>query len=386
MPGPNMPDSTFVALLTANGRAAVASVLVAGPEALDYVESQFFPLGKHRLAMQPVGRIVFGRWGSPVDGEEVVVARVADDRIEIHCHGGLAASRAIVEAVVECGGKELSWSEWVRRDTPDRLHAEATIALTQAETDRAARVLADQLGGALRRALESIGQTIAAKQFAVARQAVQVLLDRARVGVHLTTPWKVVLAGQPNVGKSSLINALLGYRRAIVHDTPGTTRDVLHASTAFDGWPVELSDTAGLRGTDQPLEAAGIALTRNHVRHADLVVLVFDGSQQARDAELALLAEFPQALVVINKCDLPGDADAITTRVADPIRLSALQGSGLDGLVAAIAARLVPEVPSPGAAVPFLPEHVTLLNQVLAAMDAEDADAATRALRDYVIC
>src|SRR6185503_7750192 len=106
------------------------------------------------------------------------------------------------------------------------------------------------------------------------------LLALAEVGLHLTTPWRVVFAGPPNVGKSSLVNALLGYPRAIVYDQPGTTRDVLTASTAFDGWPFELRDTAGLRDgiSLDSVEVEGVARARAQIATADLVVFVHDRS------------------------------------------------------------------------------------------------------------
>src|SRR5690606_16577637 len=116
----------------------------------------------------------------------------------------------------------------------------------------------------LQREIDAIGDEIAAggedvpARFEEARRRLAALVDRAPLGLHLTRPWHVALAGAPNVGKSSLLNAVLGYGRAIVFDQPGTTRDVLDAVTAIDGWPVRLTDGAGLRESVDALEAAGV--------------------------------------------------------------------------------------------------------------------------------
>ena len=130
----------------------------------------------------------------------------------------------------------------------------------------------------MRRAIEQIESSLQAGAKDAARQQIEALLAHAATGLHLIRPWQVVVAGQPNVGKSSLINAIAGYQRAIVHSTPGTTRDIVSVQTAMDGWPVEISDTAGLRETGEKIEQAGIDLARQKILAADLIVLVFDNS------------------------------------------------------------------------------------------------------------
>ena len=161
----------------------------------------------------------------------------------------------------------------------------------------------------------------------------------------------VVLAGPVNVGKSSLINALVGYGRSIVHDAPGTTRDAVTATTAIDGWPVELCDTAGLRAASSlgPVEAAGIQLAHERLAEAELAVLVFDQSASWSNEDESLPRLWPRALVVHNKADLP---PAPGTRPAGTT-VSALHGQGLGELLALISTRLVPNPPTPGMAVPL---------------------------------
>jgi tRNA modification GTPase len=137
----------------------------------------------------------------------------------------------------------------------------------------------------------------------------------AEVGSHLTHPWRIVLAGRPNVGKSSLINALVGFERALVHATPGTTRDLVTAASAIDGWPVELIDTAGLRSTGDALEAAGIRLAEGQMAAADLVVLVFDASSRGDVDQQQLATRWPEALTVYNKCDRCAPSPSARARV-----------------------------------------------------------------------
>jgi tRNA modification GTPase len=369
-----------VVLLTSAGRGAVASVRVEGEDAVDVVDELFRPAGRRSLADQPLGRVLFGRWQSADAGEEVVVSRRAADAVEVHCHGGRAAARAIVASLGERGCREISWQEWTRETVADPIAAEARIALACAPTERTAMILLDQQEGALRRALDEIGGILARGDTPAATESIDRLGARAAVGLHLVEPWRVVLAGRPNVGKSSLINALVGYERAIVHPRPGTTRDVVTAAAAVEGWPIELADTAGIRAGGEPLEAAGIELARNRLAAADLVMLVFDASQSWSAEDEALARQWPQALRVFNKCDLPSGVD----EARHPgMRTCALDGRGIDEFVRAIATRLVPKAPAPGEGVPFLASHVDTLAAARAALVAGDVKTARERLADF---
>ena len=156
--------------------------------------------------------------------------------------------------------------------------------------------------------MDEIRQDIDRGDASSARQRIEALLAREKLGRHLTRPWSVVLAGRTNVGKSSLMNALAGYGRAIVHPAPGTTRDAVAMATAIDGWPVELCDTAGLRAADDAVERAGIERARERLAQADLVILVADRSVPWSAEDQTLADQWPAAVVVHNKCDLPGVA------------------------------------------------------------------------------
>jgi tRNA modification GTPase len=199
--------------------------------------------------------------------------------------------------------------------------------------------------------------------------------------LHLLNPWSVVLAGRPNVGKSSLINALLGYERAIVFDTPGTTRDIVTATTACEGWPISLSDTAGWRDAAGELESQGIAAAKAAARQADLVLLVVDGSQPWTVAEEALCAACPQALLVGNKADLPAQATAIHP---PGIQVSAKTGAGIAELLASIARRLVPQAPPSGVAVPFTEVQAQAIFAARIAVEQDDLATAQQELRQLL--
>jgi tRNA modification GTPase len=380
--------TTHVVELTPVGRAAVAVVVVDGPRAVAAVDACFAAVSWRTLADTPIGRIVLGRWRTDVErednspsesdtGEEVIVCRRSADRVEVHCHGGTAALRAVVERLVDAGCICTVWPDWLRDRHHDPIRAAAHIALAEAVTERTAAILLDQINGALSAAVRAVLEDLTAQQWLTAAEKLDELLSRREFGRHLTAPWRVVLAGRPNVGKSSLLNALAGYGRAIVHHTPGTTRDVVTVSTAIDGWPIELADTAGLREADDAIEAAGVALARAALAGADLVLVVHDAS--AEDEKISEFELRARVLHVWNKSDLIS---------APPVDLppaciltSAVTGAGVANLAAAIGQTLVPTPPAAGAAVPFTAGQLAALEAAHGSVTRHDGRAACEALQ-----
>ena len=351
--------SLRVVQLTPPGRGAVATLLIEGPQAVEAVGARFRARNGRPLNCLSSDRLVVGRFGPGV-GEEVVVRRRSDLGVELHCHGGLAAVAMIENTLIELGGRTVAWQQWIVDHHEDPIAADASLALAEARTPRTASILLDQFHGALRRAMQSIDKALGAGNTQPANEQIETLLARSGVGLHTVRPWRVVLAGGPNVGKSSLINALVGYPREIGHPSPGTTRDVLTAETVVDGWPVQLSDTAGLdRGTD-PIGQAGIRLAREKLAEAELVVLVFDLSTPWSESDQTLAEAWPKALCVHNKSDLPPAAGPRPLGLA----VSAITGSGLVMLLRAMADRLVAEPPPPSAAVPFTAEQIEQLDRL----------------------
>lgn len=371
-----MSEAT-VACLTPPGRGAIAVLALDGAGAGEILGRII--ASRRGVADLTIGGLLVGRLGGD-GGEDVVVARLGAARWELSCHGGTAAVEAAIRRCEAAGARRVESAVWLRARAADRLTAEAAEDLAEALTLRTAARLLDQQQGALSRALDEVGASIRLGDAFRAAQVVDELLGRASLGLRLTRPWRVALIGPANVGKSSLLNALAGYQRAITHHQPGTTRDVLTVRTALEGWPIELADTAGQRDTTDPLEAAGAALGRAAARQGDLVVIVTDGSQPWTPIDDALAAQFTDPLVVHNKCDLPAGRGPRPPGVAT----SATLGLGVDRLAALLVARLAPEVPPPGAALPFRAAHVAALRkaqQALAAGDLEAAWGALHALR-----
>lgn len=354
-------------------------VRIWGPSAVEVADAAFRPARGEPLAATPPNRLRVGRIGAGL-GDEVVAVVIPGDppEVEVHCHGGPAPAALVVEALIAVGAKLAGPDDWAgHAEGPATPAALATLDLAHAATARVAEILLDQAGGALEAEARTLLGQLARGDLDLAIAGVDALVARAAVGLKLRTGWQVALAGRPNVGKSRLLNALAGFDRAIVAAQPGTTRDVVTARTAFDGWPVELADTAGLRPTLDPLEAAGVALARDRHAGADLVVLVLDRSEPLTPTDLALIEALPTALVVASKADLP-PAWPASDRSALPV--SAPRGDGLDALVATIARRLVAEPPPPGGGVPIRPEQVEALTAARRHLARADLEAAARSL------
>jgi tRNA modification GTPase len=327
-----------VALLTPPGRGALAVVGAAGAGALDVVATLFHPRGGMPLADRPDGAIVFGRWVDPERGEELIVVRRTPESLEVHCHGGLAASEAVIRSLEAAGAVRQPWPEWLAASGVSEIEVEAREALAQASGPKAARILARQLAGQLGREMDRIRALRAAGRQAEADAAVARLVRASRVGLRLTRPWRVVLAGAVNAGKSSLVNALAGHARSIVSAEPGTTRDVLETRIVLDGWEIDLIDTAGLREADladaSPTERAGIERAIAATAEADLVVRLGGAGFQPASADNR------REIAVAAKCDL-APAGLVTPPGA--ICTSTVTGEGIAELAAAIVRWLVPE-------------------------------------------
>lgn len=370
-----------VVLLTPTGRGALATILLQGPNCVAIADTYFRPSSRRPLAESETGRIRFGRWRFAADqsGEEVVVCRVAADSLEVNCHGGRAAAEAIIGSLVAKGCHQLTWRQWLHDSTDVPLAADARIALASATTRRTAAILLDQLQGRLQEALLEAANHLSAGKLQNALTQLGDTLQFADVGLHLTSPWRVVLAGRPNVGKSSLVNAILGFKRAIVFDQPGTTRDVVTAATALDGWPVLLADTAGLRDAGDVIEQAGVTRAQEALGGADLIVLVFDDSATVNDDDRALSEAFPQALIVFNKCDL----HRANASRASALRTSALTGENIARLIDLIVQHIVPSVPPDGAPVPFTKDHVEAIKQAMLLASGGHLREAAERLRAF---
>lgn len=375
-PGADGGGPTRVALLTPPGRGALAVVGVAGPQALGLVAERFIPRGGP-LDARPAGAIVFGRWrADDSPGEDLVVVLRRPDTIEVHCHGGLAASEAVITSLEQRGAVRQPWPEWLLAAREPGIALEAREALAWVGGPKAARILCRQLAGCLQGELDRISGMRSAARHAEVALAVVRLLRAARVGLRLTRPWRVVLAGRVNAGKSSLVNAVAGHARAIVADEPGTTRDLVETRVVLGGWEVDLVDTAGWRtGPDDvarlgDTERAGIARAAAACAAADLVLHVVDAREPPAEVRWPGAAGV-RRLLVRSQADRAAAAKAADD---DAIVTSAVTGLGIERLAARIVRELVPEEEDDpellAGAVPFTRRQLDLI------MTLEQRDAS----------
>lgn len=360
-------------VLTPPGRGAIAVIrLEAAREVLRrIVENAFTPARPGTAILGEVGGLKYGRWIDDGTGEDVVLAFVANG-VEIQCHGGPAPVERILNSlaalgvetapgeVIECGPL------WQR---------ELDRALQEAVTWKCAEWLLVQREQAWPLALDQWRNFDPASAQEIERSRVQSQLERSRAfrifAERLTRPLQIAVLGRPNVGKSSLTNAILGYERVIAHDQPGTTRDLVRSRFALAGWPVEWVDTAGLREAVGDIEREGIVRARKLAESADLVLLVFDASILPTPDDEALLAAFPHAIRVGNKADLP---DAWGEQLpGDAVRVSCRTGEGVDGLLESLAERVAIELPPDATVLAVGAELTCALDELETALNQRDS-------------
>jgi tRNA modification GTPase len=350
-------------ILTPPGRGAVAVIACTGDISILDGDHESPPLCIARdgrlFQGRPINRVTFARWGGD-HPEDVVVCRTSENEFEVHCHGGRAAVERIRKELTAALG---STTPRLRQSTANeehhRLLAAAWHAVSLATTLRTADLLLHQAAEAWPAFLEWQGQASAEPQPAndsppstTRRQTTEHRdqLAWAHFGLRLTQPRTVALVGEPNAGKSSLMNALAGFQRSIVNPIPGTTRDAVTLDVAFDGWPIRLIDTAGLRDSADELESAGIDRARRVINDADLILHIFDATQPQPDT-------INRAIPVANKTDLRPDS----TWPENIMPVSALTGAGIDQLIERIVSTLIPELPPRELAIPISPLHLTWL-------------------------
>lgn len=400
-----MTQQTVAVRLTGTGRGAVATVLLHGQEASQQIARFFTPIGKRSAGdvQRPLRRNItyFGHWRWQEYTEELVVCHTDENEFEIHCHGGELASTNILRSLASAGVQSISADEWIDRAEPDPFVAEARKLLVAVQTERALKIVLDQINGAMRRELtEILGhlegefdpsiQPNSAKANCTqqAIELLQAIVDRSDLGQHLVQPWRVALVGEPNAGKSSLINAMVGFTRAVVNDQPGTTRDLVSVETAIAGLPAILIDTAGLRESSDAIETTGIELARHAITTSDVVLLVQDLTKPMNlQVDDLLIRDEARIVRVGTKRDLLTTAAQKRmsergehTRDFDVVT-SAVSGDGVASLIDFVAGKLVPIAPSDGAAVPLSFQRSSELQRALDALRTGDTTATTNAIR-----
>ncbi len=358
---------THVSLLTPTGTGAIATIAVLGPDAWSIAQRVFQRSNGRPLPNRPqAGQFWYGRVGGEKGDEVILAVRATEPKVwtEYHCHGGKLVTEWLMKLFANEDCEAISWADFIARS--ENCSSKDTIALRflpEARTLRTASILLDQYHGAYLRAVREAMTALMNNDVEKAQTMIQALLRHADVGLHLTRPWRIAVAGLPNAGKSSLVNALAGYQRSVVAPIPGTTRDVVTTTLAFHGWPVELSDTAGLRQSADDLEREGVARARRALEDTDLCLWVIDVTGELPPGKDAFAAQnklpVSRILPVLNKTDLPSAWDV--SRFLDAVAVSALTGAGIDALITRMIQRLIPDDPLPGAAVPYSPERIQCL-------------------------
>ncbi len=365
-------SDTIAAIATGGQIAAIGIVRLSGPEAITMAEALFEPFAGGRLSEKGDRKLVYGNLRSRA-GEllDICLCTVShgpgsytgEDTAEFQCHGSPVVLRALLEELFALGARQAGPGEFTKRaflnGRMELSCAEAVVDIIDAESVEAARNAAGQLAGAISAKLQGIYAALTEVSahyhavldypdediedfrleayrgsLAAAEAELRALLGTFDRGRLMNAGIPTAIVGRPNVGKSSLLNALLGYERAIVTDVPGTTRDTVQERLRLGIVLLRLTDTAGIRATDDPVERLGVERSLAAIREAELVITVLDGSQplSPEDGELIRAArEAKRGLLVLSKCDLP-QVLPLPEEGLPALRVSALTGEGLDRL------------------------------------------------------
>lgn len=332
-----MNSQTTFTQVTPSGRAAITTIVVRGPNAINVVADFFESASKKILAEVPVNKILFGKWQAPLTtAEELVVCLRENDMVEIHCHGGTAASASISACLQSRGCVETSWQQQTSNQYGGSVYCQDAWKLVPLTTTLATTQIAlRHATGEIDRLLDDVRHKINNGEIAAAADLLKPYLNTFKLGRHIIDPFVVVIAGRPNAGKSSLLNSMTGVDRSIVNQQAGTTRDVLQYKTMIGGWPISFWDTAGIRTDAQALEQLGIAKAEQAVATADLVIWVHDVTEHCQ-SQVEQVGD-TNYLLVINKTDIQQAEDDSPEHIA----VSAKTGAGIDELSEKIIERLV---------------------------------------------
>lgn len=368
-------DDTIAAIATAPGEGGIGILRISGPKSLQVAEEIFRSMSGKKISEYNTRSLIYGNIVNNEDViDEVLLAYMkgpnsytAEDVIEINCHGGFISVKKILELILSKDVRIAEAGEFTKRaflnGRIDLSQAEAIIDVIKAKTDTAHQVAQSQLEGSLSNKIKElrsrITEVLAHLEVAIdfseedieeityqtlkekaeeIKVEIKKLYDTAESGKILRDGLKTVIVGKPNVGKSSLLNSILGENRAIVTDIPGTTRDVIEEFVNIKGIPLKIVDTAGIRETEDVVEKIGVEKSKESFNSADLVIMVLDSSRNLSDEDIEILEnlENKKTIVILNKADLETKIDEkiLNKYVSEEniIRTSALKNKGIESL------------------------------------------------------
>nr|WP_330409779.1 tRNA uridine-5-carboxymethylaminomethyl(34) synthesis GTPase MnmE [Romboutsia maritimum] len=368
-------DDTIAAIATAPGEGGIGIIRISGDRSLSVAQQIFRSMSGKSIEDYNTRTLIYGK---VVDNEnvidEVLLAYMkgpnsytSEDVIEINCHGGFISVKKILELILSKDVRLADRGEFTKRaflnGRIDLSQAEAIIDVITAKTDMAHEVAQNQLEGSLSNKIKELRfkvtevlahlevsidfseedveeityKTLRQKSEEI-RNEIKKLYDTAESGKILREGLKTVIVGKPNVGKSSLLNSILGENRAIVTDIPGTTRDVIEEFVNIKGIPLKIVDTAGIRETEDVVEKIGVEKSRESFNTADLIIMVLDASNKLSDDDIEILQQIEnkRTIVLLNKTDLNKqiEEDMLKQYVDSNsiIKISALQNEGIEEL------------------------------------------------------
>ena len=378
---------TIAAIATGTQVSAIGIIRLSGDETFRVIDRLFFPYSGKKMSESADRRLIFGelhdRGGELLDVCLCTISRAphsytGENTAELQCHGSPTVLRAALDELFALGARQAAPGEFTKRaflnGRMELCAAEAVADIIDAETVECAKNAAGQLSGAISRKVDGIYSAltdISSHYHAVldypdediedfqlesyegsltsALTELERLLQSHERGKLMTGGIPAAIAGRPNAGKSSLLNALLGYDRAIVTAIPGTTRDTIEEKLRIGRLTLRLIDTAGIRDTDDEVERLGVERSRAAMSKAELVIAVVDGSGEITDEDREVIAQAeaaPKGIVVLSKRDI-AEPDAEITTALPVVSLSSVTGDGMDELERVIAEQFpLPEVPA----------------------------------------
>ena len=378
---------TIAAIATGTQVSAIGIIRLSGDETFRVIDRLFFPYSGKKMSESADRRLIFGelrdRGSELLDVCLCTISRAphsytGENTAELQCHGSPTVLRAALDELFALGARQAAPGEFTKRaflnGRMELCAAEAVADIIDAETVECAKNAAGQLSGAISRKVDGIYSAltdISSHYHAVldypdediedfqlesyegsltsALTELERLLQSHERGKLMTGGIPAAIAGRPNAGKSSLLNALLGYDRAIVTAIPGTTRDTIEEKLRIGRLTLRLIDTAGIRDTDDEVERLGVERSRAAMSKAELVIAVVDGSGEITDEDREVIAQAeaaPKGIVVLSKRDI-AEPDAEITTALPVVSLSSVTGDGMDELERVIAERFpLPEVPA----------------------------------------